>query len=73
MTTTDQPKFTHEVVKRNVATGGRVSRVSPVKHFDQWTAQSEADRRNEREGRAHKNVIWTVRSVERREWEAAQR
>lgn len=67
----EQPTPTHEVVKRNVACGGRVSRVSPVKHFDKWTAQSEADRRNEREGRAGKNVIWTVRSVERRDWERA--
>ena len=56
---------THQVVKRNVATGGRVSRVSTVKHFDRHTAQSEAERRNERENRAGRNVCWTVREIAR--------
>lgn len=58
-----RPRPTHQVIKRNVATGGRVSRVSPVEHFDYHTARAEADRRNEREGRAHRNVCWTVRGV----------
>jgi hypothetical protein len=56
---------THQVVKQNVATGGRVSRVSPIEHFDVHTARSEAARRNERENREHRNVIWTVRPVPR--------
>lgn len=52
-----------EVVKRNIATGGRVSRVSGVEHFDEHTARSEAQRRNDREGREHRNVQWTIRKA----------
>jgi hypothetical protein len=52
----------YEVVLRNMATGGRVRRVSRVEHFDEHTARAEARRRNEREGRQHRNVCWTVRT-----------
>jgi hypothetical protein len=65
MTTDDRPRPTHQVVKCNVATGGRVSRVSGVEHFDKWTAQNEADSRNARENRAGRNVKWVVRSIDR--------
>jgi hypothetical protein len=58
-------RYTHQVVKRNVATGGRVSAVSPVQHFDVHTAASEAARRNERENRTFRNVVWTTREIPR--------
>lgn len=61
---TNGARYMHQVVKRNVATGGRVTRIFPVQHFDQWTARSEADRRNEQEDREGRNVIWTIRSID---------
>ena len=63
--TENAPRRTHEVVKRNVATGGRVARVSTVAHYDEHTARAEARSRNAAEHREHRNVCWTVREVAR--------
>lgn len=51
-----------QVVKRNVATGGRVVKVGGT-HFYSPDASREADRRNAAEHRGGRNVCWTTRSV----------
>lgn len=58
-----QPPY--QVVLRNMATGGRVSRISSIAHYDEHTARAEAQRRNAHENREGRNVCWTVRTVTR--------
>lgn len=65
----DQPRPTHQVVKRNVATGGRV--IAIARRFDgrarpffcEADAIATAAAYNRIDGREGRNVIWTVRRI----------